>query len=326
MDESLIDCVIPTTIETSVRGQSVRVSALRLGDQLIVVQGRLFRLAYRFDEGWHESHANMTDELLYQIQKINQHDQRIDVFSFSQMPSDPIPHFFYPHEYESIAAIRISSFDDWWNNSVSSDLRKDVRRSAKRGVIVKQVDFDDSLVESIKGIYDETPIRQGRKFWHYNQSIEQVKTCNSSYKDRSIFLGAFLEEELIGFTKIVQVGKMARMMQILAKDEHRDKRPMNALIAKSVETAYRLECTMLTYGNYLYRQGPDSMTAFKQRNGFEEIRVPKYFVPITARGELYVRYGLYRDGLSLLPQGVVRAMRRMWKSAFLAVGNRHGNK
>ena len=36
-----------------------------------------------------------------------------------------------------------------------------MRRAEKRGVVVREVPFDDDLVRGIVEIYDETPIRQG---------------------------------------------------------------------------------------------------------------------------------------------------------------------
>jgi hypothetical protein len=119
-------------------------------------------------------------------------------------------------------------------------------------VVVRSVPFTDDLVAGIVDIYNETPIRQGRPFWHYGKTFEAVKQMNATYLERSGFLGAFLGDELIGFLKIVYVNRVARLMQIVAKDAHRDKRPMNALIAKAVELCETKNCTDLVYGNYRY--------------------------------------------------------------------------
>ena len=101
------------------------------------------------------------------------------------------------------------------------------------------VNFDDQLVRGISDIYNETPIRQGRKFWHYGKSFEQVKAENATYPDRSEFIGAFFNGELIGFIKFVMVNNVARIMQIVSLEAHTDKRPTNALLAKAVEIAAR---------------------------------------------------------------------------------------
>src|ERR1035441_3600945 len=73
-------------------------------------------------------------------------------------------------------------------------------------------------------------------------------------------------------------------MQIIAKVSHWDKRPLNILIAKAVERCEAKGCSMLTYGRYRYPQGADSLSAFKHRNGFDEILVPRYYIPLTIKG------------------------------------------
>src|SRR6202007_3187530 len=105
----------------------------------------------------------------------------------------------------------------------------------KRGVNVKIAQFDDEFVRGIQGIYNESPVRQGRRFWHFGKNFETVKRENATYLDRSDFIGAYFNDELIGFIKIVYVDCIATLMQILAKEEHHDGRPMNALLAKAVE-------------------------------------------------------------------------------------------
>jgi len=177
-------------------------------------------------------------------------------------------------------------------------------------VVVRLVSFTDDFVASVKEIYDETPVRQGRPFWHYRKSFETVKAENSTYLERSDILGAFLGEELIGFLKIVYVDRLARMMQIIAKEAHRDKRPMNALIAKAVELSENRGCTHLTYGNYRYLQGSDSVTRFKERNGFEEIMTPRYYVPLTNIGKLALRLQLHHDVKRMLPGAFLRLLKR----------------
>jgi hypothetical protein len=201
-----------------------------------------------------------------------------------------------------VAAIPITTYAEWWDKRVSHDLRKDVKRAEKRGVVVRAAEFNDALVAGIKELYDERPIRQGRPFWHYGKSPDVVRKENATYLDRSEFIGAYYGEELIGFVKIVRVGQITRMMQILAKAKHYDKRPMNALIAKAVEICEQQRCTYLTYGNYTYgNKKKDTVIDFKRRNGFEEIRFPRYFIPLTAKGRLAVKARLHLGIRGILP-------------------------
>ena len=82
------------------------------------------------------------------------------------------------------------------------------------------VEFTDDLVRGIKEIYDESPVRQGRRFWHYGKDLQVIKAENRTHLERSELLGAFREGELIGFLKMVYVGTAAYVMQIVAKNVH----------------------------------------------------------------------------------------------------------
>ena len=150
------------------------------------------------------------------------------------------PCYPYHFDWDNAAIVRTVDFADWWE-SLPQETRKNVRRSQRRGVEVRPVVFCDEFVRGISKIYNETPIRQGRRFWHYGKSFEQVKSANATYLDRSEFIGAFLDGKLIGFMKFVVVNNVARIMQILSLDAHTDKRPTNALLAKAVEICCREE-------------------------------------------------------------------------------------
>jgi hypothetical protein len=296
-------------VETNIAGAILKVPSVEVKGRTVIVTGEWFKVAAIKDEDWQEGEVVPTvGELLAHIQK--QKGLSADLFTFSQKPTDPIPRFPFFHEWESVAAIRTESFSDWWTNRVSTDLRRDVRKSAKLGVVVRKAPFDDEFVRGIMSIYDETPIRQGRPFWHYKKDFDTVKRANATYLERSDFLGAFLGDELIGFLKIVYVDRLARLMQIISKDGHRDKRPTNALIAKAVEVCEEKGCSHLTYGKYRYPQGADDLTAFKHRNGFDEILVPKYYVPLTIKGSVVLRLRLHQGAKALVPPRLIRLLKR----------------
>jgi hypothetical protein len=301
--------------EVSVSGATQKVQSTQVYGKTVIVTGRLYKVAAVKDEDWQEGDVVLSpEEFLANTQQRAGLDA--DIFTFTQKPTAPTPRFPYLYEWESVAAIRIVSYSDWWNNRVSKELRRDVRKAAKLGVVVRQVSFDDDFVRGIQGIYDETPIRQGHPFWHYKKDFDSVKLANSTYLEKSDFLGAFWHDELIGFLKIVYVDHLARLMQILSKDAHRDKRPTNALIAKAVELCDSKGCSHLTYGKYRYAQGADKLTAFKHRNGFEEILVPKYYIPLTTKGRLVLYLGLHRGAKALVPVSVLRMLRRFRSSIY----------
>jgi hypothetical protein len=296
--------------EVSLAGNLRTVPAVEVQGLTLVAIGRYPKIAAIKDEEWQEGDVlSRVGALITELKRRN--DLKADLFTFSQKVTDPTPRFEFYYEWDNIAAIPIVSYAEWWANRVSTDLRCDVRKAAKRGVTVRPVSFDDSLVRSIMEIYNETPVRQGRPFWHYKKPYDAVKAENATYLGRSDFLGAFVGEELIGFAKIVYVDHIARLMQILSKEAHRKNRPMNALIAKAVEVCEARGCTLLTYGRYRYPQGADSVTSFKQRNGFEELLVPRYYIPLTTKGVVALHLRLHRGPRSLVPKPVLRALRRV---------------
>jgi hypothetical protein len=322
MDGETQQKVVPT--EISERGQPVMVPGIVVGSCTVIVTGKWLRVASVNEEDW--TPRSSIPDLPSLVEAVRGSGVRADLLTYAQGFTDIKPHFSYAYEWDNVAAIPVATYTEWWEKHVSHDLRRDVKRAEKRGVTVRSVELDDELVRGIKEIYDELPMRQGRRFWHYGKDAERVRRENSSFLDRSEFIGAYLGEELIGFIKIVYVDDVARMMQILCKERHKDKRPANALIAKAVETCERRKCGYLTYGNYTYdNKRNSSVVQFKHRNGFEEILFPRYYVPLTARGRIVLALGLHRGLKRFIPEKLlyllldVRA--RAWKMAESSAGN-----
>ena len=161
---------------------------------------------------------------------------------------------------------------------------------------VREVPFDGALVHGMQGVYSESPIRQGKPNVHYGKDFETVYRDEATFLDRSIFIGAFLGEELIGFAKLVtdQNRTLANLMNIVAMVKHRDKAPTNALIAQAVRICADRGIQYLLYQNFTYgRKKPDSLTNFKEVNGFQRIDVPRYYIPLTTVGWLALRLRLH---------------------------------
>jgi hypothetical protein len=313
--------------EIFLKGKIVKIPSISVDGRTIIVAGKWFREARIHDEDWLPGEAVRDPAHFLRIIKNSQLNP--DWFTFAQKFTDPKPRFSYPLEWDNIAAIPITSFNEWWERRVSHDLRKDVRRAEKRGIIIRPFELTDKLAGGIKEIYDETPIRQGRRFWHYGKNLESVKRENSSFLDRSEFIGAFLGDELVGFIKIVFTDDIARMMQIIAKEQHQDKRPMNALIAKAVEVAEARKCSYLTYGKYTYdNKKNSSVVQFKRRNGFEEIHFPRYYIPMSTRGGVAIKAGLHLGVKRFIPESVMgfllemRSKARHWRDSSNVNDNR----
>lgn len=294
------------TIEISVKGRWIRVPALDIKGRTIVASGRAPKIAEIHQEYWLEDEVKDPASYLDQIRasKLN-----ADLFTFTQKLPNTEPRFSYPFQMKSVAAIRVSSFDDWWR-SVSSDTRRNVKLSKTRGLVLRIEKLNEDLVRGIVGINNETPIRQGRKFWHYGKTFEEVTKDYASFPDRSYYITGYVDDELVAFVKAVVVGDVLAIMQNLSRIRYRDKKPANALIAKAVEIAAEKRLKFITYFQYRYgNKGDDPLTEFKRRTGFEELLLPKFYVPLTFKGTLALNLGLYRPLQEVLPEGVSGALR-----------------
>lgn len=304
------------SVDVSSRGRWMRVPALKLGDETLVVSGRWIRLASLYDEDWVEGELR-DPEFCVRLLKGRSALVRADILRFSQMVPDTTPRFKYPMERRSIAVANVGAFKQWWEG-LPQETRKNVRRSAKRGVTIQVRGFDAEVISGITAVQNETPFRQGRKYPHYGKSLDQVKRDHGAFLDRSDFICAYFENELIGFLKLVYRGKIASLLQLNSKVAHYDKRPSNALMAKAVELCEARGVTHMTYGLFNYgSKGYSPLREFKERNGFREMLIPDYYVPLSPWGQMCVNMKLYRGIREILPQKMVSAalnLRTKWYS------------
>jgi hypothetical protein len=289
-----------------------------------VVSGRFLRIASIHDADFLEDGLDLDPAAV--LRQFAVSGLKADLFTFSGSLCDPQAKHPYKYDWDNAAAACSTNYDAWWN-SLPQESRKNVRRSVKRGVSVRTATLDADLVRGIKRVYDETPMRQGRRFWHYGKDVERIRAENSSYLDRSEFIGAWHEDELIGFMKIVFVGHVARIMQILAMSAHQDKRPMNAMLARAMEVCHQRGATYLVYSKFTFgKKKNDDMAEFKRRNGFVQIDFPRYFVPLTLRGRLAYALKLHRGLIDLLPAGALQMLAKVRTSVLGAVMQRPGTR
>src|SRR5262249_33276549 len=147
---------------------------------------------------------------------------RADVFSCLQKTVDREPKQGMYHEAESISVIPLSTYEHWWKKQLNDKTRNMIRKAGKAGVETPIVPFDDQLVQAIVELYNENPMRQGKPFAHYGKDFATIKRDHESYLDRSVFIGAFHGEQMIGFIKLVHGDGVSNLMQILSMISQRD--------------------------------------------------------------------------------------------------------
>ncbi len=288
---------------------------IRICDRDLKVEGRLVRIArvngekYRF----------LVDPIAI-VRELSESKSHIDIFTFLQKLPDTAPKYSYPMEWDNFAALPISSFDDWWNNQIGFKARNKAKQAAKRGVVLREVPFGEELVHGIHEIYNETPIRQGKRFPHYGMTIDQIRIYAGTFLEDSVFIGAHIDDKLIGFVKLTmdETRSQAGLMHIVSMIKHRDKAPTNALIAEAVKTCANRGIPYLVYSNFAYgKKQRDSLSDFKERNGFQRIEIPRYYVPLTLIGSLALRSGLHHKLLDYLPDALMEKLRN-YRTAWYA--------
>ncbi len=221
----------------------------RIDGREVMVQGGLCRVAHVDGEGY-----QFLADPESVIAALRASNTRADLFTFLQKLPETAPAYAYPFEWDNFAILPVSTFDHWWTKQVDTKTRNMVRRAEKKGAVVREVPFDDSLVQGIWKIYNESPVRQGRPFPHYGKDIETIRKMKATFLESSIFIGAFSGDQLIGFIKLTmdETGSQAGVMHILGMIEHRDKAPTNGLIAQAVRSCADRGISRLAYANYAY--------------------------------------------------------------------------
>jgi hypothetical protein len=292
-----------------IKGVPVQRGAVRIKNKTFIISGNLLRTASLKRE-WEED-VDVPDEV---VLKLKTAPARIDLLKFWQRIPETETKFAYYKEWRQIAAIPITDYKKWFEKQISPKARNKIRKAQKLGVIVQETKFSDELARDIMEIFNQSPVRRGKPFWHYGKDFETVKKEMSLDLQESIFVTTYYEKELIGFIKLLLADRYAMITLILDKMAHRDKAPMNSMIAKAVEICAQRGIPYITYT--VWRRGEHGH--FQESNGFERIPVPEYFVPLTIRGWLALRLGLHKGLIGALPEKVIvwlLALRSKWYSA-----------
>lgn len=282
---------------------------IRVEGRSVVVRRRLCRVAEVDGEGY----KFLTDPNSA-IAALRDSGTRADLFTFMPELRETSRLYKYPCEWDNFAVLPISTFDQWWTKQIGFKARNKAKQAEKKGIVIREVPFDDALVRGIWEIYNEVPARQGRLFPHYGKSIETVRAMSATFLDSSVFIGAFDGEKLIGFIKLTinDAGTQAGLMHILSLISYRDKAPTNALLVQAVRSCADRGVVRLVYANFAYgKKARSSLSDFKERNGFERVDVPRYYVPLTIWGAVAFRLGLHRRLAERMPESVAAKLREL---------------
>jgi hypothetical protein len=214
---------------------------------------------------------------------------------------------------EQLAVMPVTTYDHWFTKQVHKNARNLVRKCEKSGVEIRSAQFDDAYIAGIVKLFNEAPMRQGMKFWHYGKGLEQIRREFSRFLHRETLYGAYLGDELVGILWLSHTEHHTAIGQILASLHHRDKSIPNALVAHAVKvTAER------GHASLIYAIWPRTGLAdFKHQNGFRPVDVMRYVVPLTIKGRIAIALGLHEPSWNWpwMPSWLFTKL-RAWRSAY----------
>lgn len=307
------------SVEVRTKGRWVTIPGIEVNGDILITTGQRLKIAKIRGEEMRAREIENPE--LYIAALTNDKDRllKADVFTFTQKPPATQPRYSYPMEWESVAAIPLVSFKEWWEG-LPQETRKNVRRSHKRGVAITVRELDGNVVEGIRAVNDDSPLRQGVKNAYYGLTSEDTWKRYGEFCGRCDFICAYCGEEMIGFLHLVYREDVAAILNLTVKPSHFDKRPANALLARAVEICEGRGISHISYGLYNYGNKRDSsLREFKIRNGFKEILIPRYFVPLTPWGRVCMKANLHRGLIGILPHSVISAglrARALWFKKF----------
>lgn len=269
--------------------------SISVGGQVFFIHRGLVNVL-RLENEWHE---DIKDPRAVINALTNRAPAGVDLLTFWQQPPRTAPMYEYHAEPEPVAALPIIDYDHWLRKQITQESRTRVRKASKIGVVVREALFDDSFIDGMVRIFNETAVRQGRHFWHFGKDATTIRRQFSRFLDKERIFGAYYKDELIGFVFLGVSENFANLGQIISFIKDREKAPNNALIGKAVEFCAAANIPYLTYVNWPNAEG---LATFKRRNGFQRMEVPRYYVPLSAKGRLALRCGLHRDWKEALPQ------------------------
>ena len=221
-----------------------------------------------------------------------------DLFTFLQETAERAPRFGFHREAEQISVIPVSNYDHWWKKQLNDKTRNMIRKSQKAGLEVRVSEFNDEFVRGIVGIYDESPMRQGKPFAHYQKPFETVREDNASYRDISDYIGAYFNGEL----RVAKLSCIAARCRVSC--DHRQGGASRQGAHQRADrqgggtAAVTRGVAFLHYGLWSKRGLGD----FKKKCGFEPFEVHRYFVPVSMKGRALLALRLHRRLPEYVPE------------------------
>ena len=150
------------------------------------------------------------------------------------------------------------------------------------------------------------PDPPGKALSSLRNDLERAREYAGTFPDRSISIGAFLGDEMIGFVKLVtdETRTQACLVHILSMVKHKDKAPTNALIAQAVDpaptAAFLIWCTRISPTVRSGRQ-PEPLQGSQRLPAHRSASLLR---PVDSLGKMAFRLGLHHRLVDHFPEAV----------------------
>jgi GNAT superfamily N-acetyltransferase len=231
---------------------------------------------------------------------------KMDVFTFwNRVPNKAVLTVDGKVEMDNIAALPITSLDHWWNVQVSRKVRNVIRKAVKNKVVVQHGSFCEEYYEELYSLYHGITFRQNKPFTHRHESLEQIKFgLGKLLNHRFEILNAYHNEKLIGTLGLLYSEETSLIGNFTVADEYQKLGVPSLLIEKAVESTVNAKKKLLIYTHWKTDKeaSNDSLRDFKRHCGFQEMKVARYYVPLTFKGKVVIFLGLHKGKWGLMPQ------------------------
>src|SRR5579863_9697361 len=122
LSSSTSQASIRTAVESSLAATELRRPNMKVCGREVVTRGRFVKIASLDGEKY-----LILDDPKSAIEELRSSGVRADLFTFLQRLPDKSPKFDFPFEMDNLAAMPITSFDDWWNKQIRSYARNRAR-------------------------------------------------------------------------------------------------------------------------------------------------------------------------------------------------------
>src|SRR5438094_586727 len=144
-------CLNAKLEEVRSAGKAFYVPSVVICGRTVVVTGKRIRMAQVKDEEVVEGVTVAAPETF--IAKLKESELKADVFTFAQRPPEITPKYGYHLEWENWAVAPTTSFNEWWENRLPQETRKNESRSSSTGdlsmAIIAKVRLSSSSAETV---------------------------------------------------------------------------------------------------------------------------------------------------------------------------------